>query len=147
MIDRREQLLARMVAICASLNPTTSGRNILAVDDIKRPALIVLDGDEQASGSDPITRPNNAPRRLMLESIVHVLVDDVPGEVGTTLNIWRRQLISAIESDATLRSLTQADGTVRYVGLDVGMMPARNAAGAMYLKFQLTYWLRINELT
>jgi hypothetical protein len=108
MPDRREQILARLLQILEAQKPNakTVARNEVLMDDDAKPALLLLDGNEEADDSDPRRRSNTAPRRVTMAPEIFIAVSGTPEEVGSTLNAWRARLLKAFQTDADLLALT-----------------------------------------
>jgi hypothetical protein len=151
MPDPRESILARLpdVALLAT-DVEVAVRNKNEFSDLARPAVVVFDGDEEASDSDPETRPPNAPRRVTMKAELAVLASGASDTIGTTVNRYRAQLIQAITSDAVLIGLV-LDGTarqsIRYTGSTVALSSGRAIEAELRLGFAFTYVLRPDQLS
>lgn len=143
MPDNREAILARLAALAAAVTGVVHvGRNIERVNDTQLPAIVILEGDEDADDNDPPRRGQPGPRRVRMTPQVVLCVADPSEQVGASLNTLRSGLISSVLNDATLRSLTLDEAVPRYDGLVTDLGLGRAMIGQMALRFTFTYVLR-----
>lgn len=152
MIDVREQIIVRLQEI-ADENKVAWGfktveRNVAAIDDetTDMPALVVLDGDEQAIDEEPSNRPATYPQRIEMMPLIHLAVSAKRQEVGTDLNTLRLRVMRAVRSDAQLIALVDRN-RIRYSGMEA----PRTEQGRMVLsqrvmRFTITYILKSSDL-
>jgi len=147
-MDRREAILVRLLAVCETVPGfVTVARNRIALDDLKLPAMSMIDGGEEADDSDPPSRPTSTPRRVTMSPRVIMLAQGSEETIGTILNGYRAALIKAICGDADLESLTKlGPGKVRLQACNLMIDPARSTVGSMSVDFSITYVLRPDEL-
>ena len=151
MVDTREDILARLLVLVATLpNIKTAYRNNLRLNEDDLPSAIVLDSDEETEdASDASMRPPNRP------TIVHftpeILVVDQNNLVGSALTTLRRELIKLVLNDVPLneqivKTGRHGNGAIRYLGCqtDVGWM--RSLHGALKANFLFRYVLKPDEL-
>lgn len=147
MSDVREAIMARLLVLASEVeNVANAYRNIRAVSDDKLPALIVLEGDEEADENDPPRRVPQATRRVHMRPQIVIASGAPSEELGTDLNTLRIATIKAVLSDDTLRELTLDETGVRYEGMDGELMFGRTMIGNIALRFRLTYALKPHEL-
>lgn len=152
MIDRREAILAQLLAIATAVpGVTTAARNRLSPSDQETPSIIIYDGDENiVEGDDEAgstRRPPDKPRRLIMVPLIEVLLGDATATAGSSINAIRVALLAAILTDATLASLTQDQGRgIHYHGCTFGAGLGRSLEANMVLNFSFTYPLRAQEL-
>ena len=148
MKDRREEVLARLVAIGSALSYTTVARNEDNIPGLNRPAFVVLDGDETADDStEGRGRPSNAPEIVRMDVEVILLLGKTASAVGSDLNARRRAAIVAIKTDSALISSISTNGEIRYLGLATEFASGRTMEGEMRLSFRFKYPLIISELS
>lgn len=148
MEDLREDILVRLVEVCEALDVGGVYRNDLDLSDEALPALVIMDGDENADDNDPEGRTTLAPRRVSMTPEVYILLrKTVPApQVGTALNTIRRQLIHAVLDDSELKALTINNRSICYGGGASGLSRGRSLLGEMGLQFAFTYILRPDRL-
>lgn len=146
--DRREQVIARLVEIAGSVegiekvirNPASG------LSDDKRPAITIYDGDEEAA-SDPVTgRPGRAPRLVAMRPEIYIQLGDLPENVGTKLNEFRRKMVKAVCTDSTLAAILGANGSVLYDGCATALTRGRQVEGEISLGFVFVYVLNPTKL-
>lgn len=146
-MDRREEILARLAAIAAGIDGVkTAARNKDEFSDLARPAVVLIDGDEEAHDSDPPTRPTTAPRLVALKPEIVILLSGAPESVGSSLNALRTALIKAILTDAILIGIVHDRIGTRYIGCVINIGRGRAVEGELRLHFVFTYALRAEEL-
>ncbi len=142
MSDMREQIMARLLLVLNGVEGINGiARNVKTVSEDKLPALILLEGDEEADENDPVQRRGAGmdPRRIHMIPQIVLAHGNVPEEVGEDINTLRSRTILAIVSDATLRQLTHNGAGVRYLGFESDLALGRTMMGQMALRFRLTY--------
>lgn len=150
-MDRRELILVRLVEIAASLSGIkTSYRNIDLVSETARPAMVVLDADENTDTDIKHRgRPSLSPNLHALMPEVQILVGGPAATIGTNLNYYRAEFLKALREDAlngTLAELTGGNGTVFYDGCTTDFGRERGMSGAMTLSLEIRYPFNIGEL-
>ena len=147
MTDIREAILARLLAIGEELDVfTTVARDLIEVTDSQLPALVVLEGDEEANDSDPFNRPTTSPRRVTMTPELHIAVQEASADIGAELGSRRAALIKAIVSDTALQGLVINGIGIRYRGLASSLAAGRKMTADMGLNFAFTYVLKPDEL-
>lgn len=151
MADVREDILTRLVAVVATIpNIRLATRNNDDITEDQMPAAIVLDGDESLSGSPDLSaRPSSMPSAIEMTPMIMILHQDP--NVGSEIGDLRRELIKRVLFDAELneqivKTGRNGNGTIRYLGCDVGTAWLRDLHGAMTARFMFKYWLKPDEL-
>jgi hypothetical protein len=148
MSDPREAILNRLREIGSGITGvTTALRNVMALSEDRRPAIIVLDADEAAEeimhgGS----RPFDAPTIVVMTPEIFILVSSSAATVGSDLNLVRGRLVKAVLQDAPLKALLGSNGDVRYAGCGTALATGRSMEGEMAMSFALRYALKPAEL-
>lgn len=145
MTDVREAILQRLHAIAGEIDGVlTHDRNVAVIEDgaVKLPAVVVLDGDEEANPNDPRGRSPMIKRRVEMTPHLLVVVGATPAQVGPELNTLRERIMVAVLSDTVLQSLVLNRIGIRYDG----MASPRDEMGRMVLsqrhvRFTFTYIL------
>jgi hypothetical protein len=147
MIDRREAILVRLLAIMGSIDDVeTVARDRGLLDNDARPALVLLDGDEQER--TPRVGRNVTGRQAMIPVMMTmrpqlfvVLKNKKPANEGQgpLLNTLRTAVITAIANDATLLTLVGSNGDIVYNGCETDMKSGSGLDGQARLDFSLTY--------
>lgn len=146
MADRREQVLARFLAIAAGTNLfTETARNKTDVTGKRRPACIVLDADEETLEL-PQGRPQGTPDIVLMSPEVYLLAEKRHEDLGAALNVLRAAIVKAVKTDATLAGILGTNGWVRYQGCSTDLGKGRQMQGEMVLSFGCRYILKHEEL-
>jgi hypothetical protein len=144
MPDVREQILSRLLEICDGVDGVNyAARNDWTLDDdsIRFPALIVLDGDEEAIEDNPTARPATVARRIAMSPLFGIVTGEKPEDLGTELNTIRSALIKAIVEDSQLAALVDRNG-ISYNGMDSPRDDGgRLMLGRRFLRFTFIYLL------
>jgi hypothetical protein len=145
--DRREDILARLVQICAATFGTDKAfRNQTEIPEDKRPGAVVLDGDETrwVPGENADNRrPVRGPVMVTMGPQIVILAADLTENVGPALNTHRAALLKAVTGDQTLADMCHE---IRYEGLTSSLALGRTMEGQVALHFSFTYHLRIDQL-
>jgi hypothetical protein len=155
MTDKREAILERIAAITtetktgAGLVACVRNRGLIATD--KRPAAVLLDGDEKPA----IFRPNAAtdsrstfrPALMRMSPELYILMDEplplndaARVDLGSALNAKRIALSNAITSDAALKTLLGSNGGIVYNGCVTDLKSGSALTGQMRLDFIYIYF-------
>lgn len=147
MTDRREAILERLVEIAEDLGTfATVGRNIADLPDEALPALILMDGDEEAD--DQVKqkgRPAHGPNIVRMTPSLHAVVSGSAGELGPAMNDIRAKLIREILFDNTLTTLCH-NGQMSYDACATGMFgDGERLIAEIGVSFTFEYVLRPSE--
>ena len=147
MADTREEILVQILTV---LDGIQSGafvmRNVTAISDDQRPAVVLVDGEEDADEGD--ANPfGTAPRRVIMRPQIYCFVSEQDELVGTALNNMRVLIVKAILEDPTLRQLSLQNNGVSYEGANFIAESGRRIEGALGLQFAVRYILRPDQLT
>jgi hypothetical protein len=149
MVDVRENILARLLAVVATIpNIRSAQRNNVDIPEDQLPAAIVFDADEETNEAQ--NRQSNSPIMVQMTPEI-VIAEQSEGQVGTDLTTLRRELIKRVLTDTELNDLIaksspRGNGAIRYLGCqtDVGWM--RSLHGALRAQFLFKYTLRPEQL-
>lgn len=143
MSDPRELILARLKDVLASVpGVVTVTRNEVVAAESKLPAIMLLDGDENADPSaQGRGRPPSALNKMTLLPEVYFIIDEPPETVGTSQNAMRFAIIRAVLNDAQLLTLSQDQG-IRYEGMQTALTLGRALIGEAAMMFAIDYTLR-----
>jgi hypothetical protein len=143
MTDARESILQRIVAIAACIEGVRAvSRNVPSIGDdegVAIPAVVILEGDEEAAETDPVNRGSPAPRIIRMYPQIVLYAGDKLADIGITLNTLRSRLINAILIDAELIALTMNHRGARYVAMESDLAFGRQMMGRMALRFEIPY--------
>jgi hypothetical protein len=148
-MDRRELILARLLEIAEDIPGIRNAyRNQDEINESQRPAILILDADEQAEDRDGgrLGRRPTTPTRVGMTPEIYIMLAGTPASVGTSLNGFRASLIAAILGDETLGALTGTNGEILYLGAATSLARGRQAEGSMGLSFTFTYPLIPSEI-
>lgn len=142
MADKRELILARILAICGAVEGVKSvRRNEIGVPRGDQPGIVLLDGDEEVYRT--LGRPNThlPPQIMRLRFGLFIQVKDMkPAEAnGTLLNTIRVATIKALVEDTGLRTLIGTNGAVEYRGAITDLKAGAALSGEMNLEFTCNY--------
>lgn len=155
MVDKREQILARLETILVDVaGVVTVKRNAGLLADDKRPAIVILDGDEQTDVQALTSRT-----ALMAKSFVtakpeifflskeyripNVRASDSKN-VGTILNDAKTAITNKIAGDTVIRGLLGPNGRLQYTGCITDLKSGSAISGEMRMDFSFTYVLDPN---
>jgi hypothetical protein len=148
MTDRREQILAKLETILAAIDGVQfCGRNRDQLPDGKRPAILLLDGDEEGGRSaDHRNRIGASPNLVLMKPEIYFALDDRKPQnenVGQDANAMRVKILKAVLNDQGLTGLCT---NVFYAGVITDLARGREMIGQMGLMFEFTYALKPSEL-
>lgn len=147
MTDKREQIMSRLLAIAGEVEGVVeAGRNDIDRSESRQPAIVLLEGDEQANEDDPRSRPSHAPRRVTMTPQLVIMQKADVENVGTDLNAFRAALIKAVCTDAQLSALSMNGHNVQYLGMQSDFAFGRQMLGRMAVMFGITYALKPADL-
>ena len=141
-MSRREEILARL----ATILPDVTGVNYFLHNDLsvpstseKLPCVVMFDGDEQAEESSfGRKRPAIAPNIIYMTPEVYLVLENNPGDVGTSLNAIMHRIVSTVLTDDQLLGLAH-DGDIRYEGLTSALSLGRSMEGEMGINLTIAY--------
>lgn len=151
MSDTRELILARIATLSTEVAGfTTAVRNRALLKTEKRPAVILLDGDEfpVLTHGGRQNRAHSGRQMMLTPSIMQLrpemyilLPEDRPTnvDVGPLLNQKRVDLCAAIAEDVTLRNLLGSNGDMIYNGCATDLKSGSALTGQMRLDFYYNY--------
>jgi len=146
-MSQREDILARLVAVCATIpGVVLCARNRDEITDRQKPAVIIWDADEVANEGEPKRAGAAGPQIISMTPEVYILTTGLPATVGTDLNALRDALLKAVLTDATLRTITGANGSIRYEGCATGLARGRSMEGEMGVSLSFQYPFNPNTL-
>lgn len=150
MPSPREPILVRYLEIAQGVTGfKTKKRNGGLIDDDKRDAVILLDGDE-INNKGPAVKPRaglmmpafmRASPELYIVLKEHRPQNDTPANVGTLLNAYRDALIKAVAEDTAMAALLGSNGSVVYNGCATDLKSGSALSGTMRLDFSFYYWV------
>jgi hypothetical protein len=148
MADTRELILVRIMEICVAeatgAGILTSVRNRGLLTNEKRPAVVLLDGDETAKlVHDKQGRAGMlTPQIMIMRPELYIVLKEERSnneEIGSELNEKRILLIKAIAEDVPLATLLGSNGGIVYNGCVTDLKSGSSVTGQMRLDFALTY--------
>lgn len=160
MVDKREQILARIrtlldtiPGVAAGPNGTIrgTGRNRDHITAAARPMIILYDGIEE------LVEMEGGPRRsgiqiMRLQPDITIFIGDVSEDVGTRFSALRAALLTTILQDSELIALTgNANGwggglNMHYLGCDFSTEAGEKREGTMTIHFAFLYPFRLIDL-
>lgn len=139
--DLREQILARMATVIATnvAGIESAARNLDQQSEIKTPAIVLYDGDEEAFDNPRAT--GGSPNVVHMLPIIALSLGDVPENVGTTTNEWRAKVLKAVLLDSDLETLCGRvpNAGVRYLGCTTSLTQGRTSQVEMIFNFSVAY--------
>jgi len=139
MIDTREDILARLVEVVATVpNLRTVHRNNVDWTDDQMPLAVVLDGDE-----DVVT---DKPQPMIVEMTPEIQIVEQSSAIGSDLTTFRRELIKLVLFDTTLNARCGSNGKISYAGCETSFGWQQKQYGALQIRFTFKYPLKPNEL-
>jgi len=150
MIDVREDILARLVAIVDGVADFKQVyRNYVDMTEDDLPAAAVLDGDEETGdASDATMRPSNRPTLATMKP--EIIVFKIAPQVGPDISVLRRELVKAVLYDTELNEQIVktgrfGNGTIRYLGCQTDLGWERSMFGALKINLQFKYALKPDD--
>jgi len=151
MIDVRENILARLVAIVAAM-PSIKNvyRNNVDLTEDQLPAAAVLDGDEETGDhTDVSMRPPNRP--TMATMTPEIIIFKLAPQIGPDISTLRTELIKLVLYDTQLNEQIVktgrfGNGAIRYLGCQTDLGWERSMFGALKANFMFKYALRPDDL-
>lgn len=139
MRDRRREILERLAVILKPL-ATTFARNRGRLPTDKRPAILLLDGDEISTleGKGPGISGNV----MALSPQIVAIPDNMQPQnigVGDMIADFRLAIIEAVQGDDILASLTGSNGRVDYRGMETDLKEGQDISGAANIVFTFVY--------
>jgi hypothetical protein len=132
----------------------TRKRNVGLMDNDKRDAVVLLDGDEtDVSSSQSPGRASLMRNQIMrMNPELYVVIketrpgNDTPANVGTQLNAYRDAILKAVYEDTQLATLLGSNGKAVYNGCATDLKSGSALSGSIRLDFAFTYPLILSEL-
>jgi hypothetical protein len=146
--DKRENILARVFTIMGTVpGIETTRRNMGMLTTDKRPAMVLLDGDEIPRLSVDTNRIKGrqallAPQIISCRPEVYILLKEArpnTEETGTQLNAFRIAFFEKLWADETLAGLLGSNGTLVYYGCETDLKSGSAMSGQMRLDFVMNY--------
>jgi hypothetical protein len=151
MIDVREDILARLVEIVATMpSIKTVYRNYVDLVEADLPAASVLDSDEETNDTtDASMRPPNRPTLATMTP--EIIVYKIAPQVGPDISVLRRELIKLVLYDTELneeivKTGRFGNGAIRYLGCQTDLAWERSMFGSLKTRFLFKYALKPDDL-
>ena len=151
MIDVREDILARLVAIVATMPSIKEVyRNYVDLTEDDLPAASVLDGDEETNDTtDASMRPPNRPTLATMRP--EIIIFKIAPQVGPDISVLRRELIKLVLYDSELNEQIVktgrfGNGAIRYLGCQTDLGWERSMFGSLKASFLFKYALKPDDL-
>lgn len=143
-MERKEQILGRLVELANDMpGVKTVQRNDVAFSETDVPAIVILDGDEEADDSAyQRKRGSLTPVIVALSPEVFFLVDDPESKnAGTRLNALYLAFLRKCLNDTKLRSLAH-DDDIRFNSFGSGFAAGRvmRAEGNLSLTIRYVFY-------
>lgn len=151
MIDVREQILTRLVAIVDAVADFKEVyRNYVDLTEDDLPAAAILDSDEETNdSSDHSMRPPNRPTLVTMTP--EIIIFKIAPQVGPDISVLRRELVKAVLYDTELneqivKTGRHGNGAIRYLGCQTDLGWERSMFGALKVNLQFKYALKPDDL-
>lgn len=152
----REQLMARILELLGEVEHEIEStvRNRGLMTDEKRPAQVLLDGDERVRVSLQSSRRQGRAATMapqIMEAFPQIFylpkekrprTDANPANIGTEANEWRDKVLVKIWNDTTLASLLGSNGSLVYNGCETDLKSGSAMSGEIRLDLTMTYVLQ-----
>jgi hypothetical protein len=153
MVDVREDILARLLEVVGTIPSIRSAhRNNVDIPETQLPAVIVLDGDEESDGaSDVSMKQPHRPYNVQMTPGIIVQVQDDNVVLGSTVTMFRRELIKRVLTDTELneqivKTGRNGNGAIRYLGCQTDVGWTRTGFAALTAQFMFKYTLKPEDL-
>jgi hypothetical protein len=151
MVDVRENILARLLAVVAAIpNIRSAQRNNVDITEDQLPAAIVFDGDEETNDTTDLSmRPPHRPTNVHMTP--EIVIAQMADEAGSDLTTLRRELIKRVLFDTELneqivKTGRYGNGAIRYLGCQTDLGWMRSLHGALRAQFLFKYTLKPDDL-
>jgi len=144
-MSKREDILARLLAILNTIEVfKLVARNLDEFPERVRPAVILLDGDEEAVAE--LARPwvkGKAYSVIQMNPLIVVSMGGRPQDVGTDINELMARIVTAVMSDAELTTIVVANNQcgVYYLATDYRLNHSLAMDCDMQMRFGIRYTL------
>lgn len=151
-VTTREDILKKLLAIYQTVpDITTIVRNRGLMTNEMRPAIVLMDGDEQEGlrpprngrgGSSVVYRTTKVMRPqtfVLLRTAAPTNKDSAGEDVGTKLNEYRVEIVRRVLDNTDLRALLGSNGSLNYVGSETDLRSGAAMAGQIRVDFTITY--------
>jgi len=143
-MDRREQVIARLVVIAAGVPGIVAAlRNVDTLSERQRPGFVIFDGDEAVELPPP---GRQGPSMVTMTPEIALALGDKSESVGTALNTLRAAFLKAALTDTTLRGIVGPNGRIHYAGCASAFARGRTMEGEMGISLSIEYPLNPAEL-
>lgn len=149
MLDRREALISRILAVLQSVEGiVVATRNVRHTNLEIMPAAIVFDTDEHLADHPDSGQwvPPRTPQLMTMRPEIYVIVAGKPSEVGPLLNGLRASIFSAMVQDTAIQGLVGANGRIVLDLVQTALAPGRQMSGEMKIVFAITYPVLLKDL-
>ncbi len=148
MTDKREQILSAIFEVLQGVTGFESCvRNRDQLPNEKRPALILLDGDEEARrDADGRGRVGSSPNRVTMKPEIYIVFDTRKPRnenLGEDLNAARASVLKALIEAPSIAVLCES---IFYGGCITDLAKGRVMEGQVGLAIEFTYFLKFSEL-
>lgn len=145
--DPTNDILERLKALAETVaGEGHAYRNTLDVPDKVRPAIVILDADEEAEDMNfGRNRPAVAPLVIGMTPEIYLITSDSSDDVGAALRTLKKAFIKAVLHDTTLLALCH-NGEIRYEGFATALANGRGMNGQARLLMRFMYVLRPDGL-
>jgi len=144
-MSKREDILARLLAILNTIEVfKLVARNLDEFPERVRPAVILLDGDEEAVAE--LARPwvkGKAYSVIQMNPLIVVSMGGRPQDVGTDINELMARIVTAVMSDVELATIVvvNAQCGVYYIATDYRLNHSLAMDCDMQMRFAIRYTL------
>lgn len=153
-MDRRESILAQLFVVLQSVAGVKScWRNRAELPEDKRPAITVLDADEevgtQVNSSRGAVGLSQQPVMVTMRPEIFVLLEQREPKnenVGQDMNAFRIKILNAVNADTQLATLCTSNGSIVYEGCLTDLATGRSMTGQMQLRFAFSYPFKPSEI-
>ena len=160
MTDKRDLILERLAALLQECVDDSKSffRNTDTVPEKRRPAILMVDADEELDprfANPPGNRPPNAAQIMALKPQTFLYLDGKPdfvdgqstdeNGVGKKLNAFRIKVLRKVLNDQTLIDLC-VPGGIKYDGFMTGLASGRSLEGEAQLHLTFAYALFPSKL-
>jgi len=150
MIDRREQILARLRVLIGTIpGVVKAARNGDELSGLSRPAIFLHDAVEERVDTGGGGALDSQEQLMRLWPTIALLMGAPTEEIGPAISELRRLVLLAVLGDAELRTATGVPArkqTIRFESLAVTTEAGETREGRADLVFEIDYVFKISEL-
>ncbi len=145
-IDRREAVLAELLAICISVPGVAAAeRNVTDVSNLARPSIVINDGAEEV-----VSQPDSSSATLIacmeMTPGVEIRVGGAPNRIGSIANLVLARLRYRVLTSSVIKGIIGSNGKIFIQGASLVGPTPESKETRMDCSFAIRYYFRADDL-